>query len=514
MCLVARLLVTLGIFACACSLPVTKGDETLRVMLIDGQNNHRWQETTPLIKRTLEATGRFTVDVVTSPAAGSDMSTFRPDFAPYAAVISNYNGIPWPEETQRAFERYVASGRGFVSVHAANNSFPKWTQYNRMIGLGGWGDRTEEDGPYVRWRNEQIVRDFHPGRGGSHGSRHPFQIVVRDAEHPITSGLPRSFMQAEDELYGELRGPAENMHVLATAYSDPNTGGTGEHEPILMSIHYGDGRIFHTTLGHDVTAMQGTAFQVTLQRGAEWAATGAVTLAPPDPALLTDAEPSLRDPATIGTKATVALADRTPNPTEEGWVSLFNGQNLESWTQKNGTASFTVEEGMIVGRTAIGSPNSYLCTTSEYKNFELSFEVKVDDELNSGVQIRSRSLPEVQSGRVQGLQVEIEARDEDGESDSGYLFSEATGRNWISTNRTVLDAFNNGQWNRFLVRAVGNRVQTWVNGRKIEDLADEQFFPTGFIALQVHSIEQGKGPYEVRFRDLKVRILDDQCELR
>ncbi len=101
-----------------------------------------------------------------------------------------------------------------------------------MIGVGGWGGRTEKDGPYVRWRDGKFVRDTQAGRGGSHGKRHPFVVVVRDQEHPITRGLPGSWMQAEDELYAELRGPAESMHVLATAMSAKETGGTGEHEPI------------------------------------------------------------------------------------------------------------------------------------------------------------------------------------------------------------------------------------------------------------------------------------------
>ena len=269
----------------------------LKVLLIDGQNNHKWQETTPLIKQTLESCGRFTVDVATSPPKGGDMSTFAPTFAGYDVVVSNYNGDPWSQKTEQAFEKYVAEGGGFVSVHAADNSFPKWTAYNRMIGIGGWGGRDESDGPYVRWKEDlkKFTRDSSPGKGGAHGKRVPFMVVVRDPNHPITKGLPRSWMQTADELYAKLRGPAENMHVLATGYSDPETNGSGEHEPLLMTIHFGNERVFHTTLGHDKNAMQGLAFQVSLQRGAEWAATGEVTFADVSSDQLTSDEPAIHD---------------------------------------------------------------------------------------------------------------------------------------------------------------------------------------------------------------------------
>ncbi|WP_164102204.1 family 16 glycoside hydrolase [Candidatus Laterigemmans baculatus] len=522
---------------------IAEAGEPLRVLLIDGQNNHKWEETTPLIVQTLEGaeaggaeaggaeagdaeTGerrRFTVDVVTTPPAGGDMSGFKPEFSRYDVVVSNYNGQPWSPATQAAFEAYVSGGGGFVSVHAADNAFPEWPAYNRMIGLGGWGGRTEKDGPYLRWRDNQIVRDPTPGRGGSHGRRHPFLVVVRNAEHPITRGLPRSWMQAEDELYGQLRGPAENLDVLATAYSDPSTGGSGEHEPILMAVEYGQGRVFHTTLGHDTTAMRGVAFQVTLQRGTEWAATGEVTLPAVDRQTLPSDAPAVRDPATLisapnrgkasqtsnAPAATRISASAPPEPGTAGWMPLFNGQNLQGWAQKNGTARYTVEDGVIVGRTTVGSPNSFLCTERDYHNFELSFEVKLDEGLNSGVQIRSKSLSSVKNGRVHGPQVEIESSP----GEAGYLYSEGTGRNWLSKSHSIENAFQNGQWNQYLVRAVGPRLQTWVNGQKIEDLSDKESSQEGFLGLQVHSIGKDEGPFEVRWRNLQIRPLPDDAVL-
>ncbi len=248
-----------------------------KALIVDEQNNHNWKGTTPVLKKELEETGLFTVDVATSPARGQDMSGFRPDFAAYQVVVSNYNGDNWPAATQKALVDYVAGGGGLVSVHAADNSFPQWKEYNEMIGVGGWGGRNEKSGPYIRWREGKMVLDAKPGPGGSHGAQHPFQLVVRDAEHPVTKGLPPAFMHAADELYNRLRGPAKNITVLATAFSPKEKGGSGEIEPLLMAIGYGKGRVFHTALGHDVPQMKCVAFIVTFQRGTEWAATGKVT---------------------------------------------------------------------------------------------------------------------------------------------------------------------------------------------------------------------------------------------
>lgn len=258
------------------ALPVG-ADEPLKILIVDGQNNHDWKSTTPVMKAELEATGLFKVDVATSPAKGQDMSGFRPKFADYAAVLSNYNGDAWPAETQKDLIDYVSGGGGLVIVHAANNSFGNWKEYNEMIGLGGWGGRNEKSGPYLRLREGQLVRDTKPGGGGHHGKQHPFQVVIRSSDNPITAGMPNSWMHATDELYDSLRGPAENIDVLATAYSDPATGGSGEHEPMIFTVKYGTGRVFHTPMGHSADAMRCVGFVVTLQRGTEWAAAGKVT---------------------------------------------------------------------------------------------------------------------------------------------------------------------------------------------------------------------------------------------
>jgi hypothetical protein len=191
---------------------------------------------------------------------------------------------------------------------------------------------------------------------------------------------------------------------------------------------------------------------------------------------------------------------------EAGWVRLFNGINLEGWEQKNGTATYRVEDGAIVGRTTRGSPNSFLCTAREYGDFELEFEVKVDDPLNSGVQIRSRSLPEFKNGRVHGPQVEIATN-----GNAGFLYGEALGTGWICNEPAGAGArgcFKKGEWNRYRVVARGKSIKTSINGIPVADCADEKSgMKSGFIGLQVHWIWWWSGPFEVRWRNLRIREL-------
>lgn len=276
----------LALTVCALVTPLlaapAQAADKIKVLLIDGQNNHKWQITSPIIKAALEETSLFAVDVATTPQDKTQMGTFKPDFAKYQVIVSNYNGQEWPEPTKKAFDDYVKAGGGFVAVHAANNSFPKWPEYNKMIGVGGWGGRNETAGPMLRFRDGKIVRDDNKGGRGGHGKRHEFVVETREAEHPIMKGLPARWKHAADELYATLGGPAENVTVLATAFSAKETGGTGENEPMLMVIDYGKGRVFHTTLGHDDVSMKDVGFAVTLARGTEWAATGKVTQKVPE----------------------------------------------------------------------------------------------------------------------------------------------------------------------------------------------------------------------------------------
>lgn len=261
-----------------------KSTDKIRVILIDGQNNHNWRATTPIMKKELESCGRFTVDVASNLGAKEKGSSptatvsFPPDLSKYDVLLSNYNGAAWPKEFQKDLEDRLRDGKiGLAIVHAANNSFGGWGEYNRMIGMGWrdnkYGDRLtlDADGKEVR-----VPKGTGPGAG--HGAYHPFLVTIRDAEHPITKGMPREWMHAGDELYHGMRGPIENVHLLATAFDDKTKGGTGEHEPMIWTVTYGKGRVFHTPMGHDDRSMRCMGFVGTLQRGVEWAAIGRVSL--------------------------------------------------------------------------------------------------------------------------------------------------------------------------------------------------------------------------------------------
>lgn len=272
--IVATVLLT---FLAACN-----NESGSRTLIITGQNNHLWETSSPILKQILDETGLFSSEIMTTPEKGGDMNVFDPDFSKYKLVVIDYNGDPWSQKTNNAFVEYVKNGGGVVIYHAADNSFPQWRDYNEMTGLGGWGDRNEKDGPYVYYKNNQLVTDTSAGTGGSHGKRREFLVRTRNADHPITKGLPARWFHGTDELYSQLRGPAKDMQILATAFADSAAGGgTMRDEPILMTISYGKGRIFHTVLGHaddrGGPAMQCVGFIATLQRGAEWAVTGDVT---------------------------------------------------------------------------------------------------------------------------------------------------------------------------------------------------------------------------------------------
>ena len=278
-------------------------DSPSRALILDGQNNHAdWPKTTMMIKKYLENDGKFKVDIARTKFVwngkkwlkkfplndGRDYVEvdkpksdpgFSPDFSKYDVVVSNlgFGAAAWPEKTKRELQQFVQRGGGLVIVHAANNSFGKWREFNEMIGLGGWGGRNEKSGPYVFIdKDGKTIRDNQPGNGGGHGPQHEFEIVSRQPDHPIMAGLPKSWLHTRDELYHKLRGPAENMTILATAYSAEKFRGTGRHEPIIMTIDYGKGRVFHTPMGHADYSMECVGFITVLIRGTQWAATGKV----------------------------------------------------------------------------------------------------------------------------------------------------------------------------------------------------------------------------------------------
>jgi type 1 glutamine amidotransferase len=258
----------------------------LSVLIVDGMNNHDWPRATHILKQILQDSGRFTVDVSTSPQAAAPKEqwhAWRPDFAKYDVVVNNFNGglggegFRWPKEVETALEAYVRNGGGLVVYHAANNAFMNWPAYNDMIGLG-WRDKNFGFGLSVDAAGKLVI--IPPGQGNDpgHPSELDFQIKTFNADHPITRGMPKAWLHPHEQLTHGQHGPAKNLTLLTYAFAQD----TGQNEPMDWVVQYGKGRVYTTMLGHlwkpgpDI-ALRCVGFQTLFIRGTEWAATGKVT---------------------------------------------------------------------------------------------------------------------------------------------------------------------------------------------------------------------------------------------
>ena len=256
------------------SMASASAADLIRVLLVDGQNNHDWKATSGVLKTELLSSGMFTVDVATTPPAGASpeaWKSFSPDFGKYDVVLLNYYGKDWPQAALSALESYVENGGGLAAFHAGGSSFEKDETYNRMIGLA-W--RKKDFGPALAMDKDGKLVHIAKGSGmdASHGAKNPFTLVTRAPDHPIMKGFPAQWGHLSDELYHSLRGPAENLEILATAHSPI----TGMEEPMAWTVKFGKGRVFYTALGHDITAIECLGFQNLMARGLEWAARGTV----------------------------------------------------------------------------------------------------------------------------------------------------------------------------------------------------------------------------------------------
>jgi len=202
------------------------------------------------------------------------------------------------------------------------------------------------------------------------------------------------------------------------------------------------------------------------------------------------------------------------------WVDLFDGESIDGWIVRSGTNTYRVEDGTIVGTVVEGSPNTFLCTQKEYGDFILEFEVKVDTELNSGVQFRSlvagdntvttriREGKEIETklpkDRVYGYQVEIAASPH-----AGNVYDEARRAAFLDDfedNPAAQKAFKDKEWNHYRVECRGDRIRTWVNGIAAADFTDS-VTAKGIIGLQVHGLSRNFAPYEVRWRNIRIQEL-------
>jgi uncharacterized protein len=238
------------------------GEKKVRVLIATGVNNHDWRATTPVLREILDQTGRFDVRV-NEEMQGATLETFQE----YDVLLLNWNdwkktrGKWWSEATLTAMFEYVRSGKGLVVYHASNNAFWGYEEFDRLVG-GTWRDTA------------------------GHAPLHTYMVENKSPEHPIMRGIPA--FQTRDELYHRL-DMQPNIQLLASAFDDPKNCnkqgtncGTGRHEPVLWTLSYGEGRVFHAVLGHNVEALKFPGFIATLQRGTEWAATGEVTIPLPE----------------------------------------------------------------------------------------------------------------------------------------------------------------------------------------------------------------------------------------
>lgn len=273
----------------------------IRVLIVDGQNNHDWPAATAWLKKFLAGSGRCSVAVSTTPAKGIPAAdpawaAWRPKFSDYDVVVSNFNGghqpdaTRWPREVEAAFEAYVRGGGGFVSFHAANNAFLGWPAYNDMVGLL-WRDKTFGPSLIIDENEKIVVVPAGAGRSAGHPPRYTFQMTTLTTEHPITRGFPKTWLHPSEQLTHGQHGPAAvvaggELTVLTYAWSES----VKEREPMDWVHLYGQGRVYVTMLGHtwkneepDNPNLHCAGFQTLFLRGLEWAATGRVTLpVPPD----------------------------------------------------------------------------------------------------------------------------------------------------------------------------------------------------------------------------------------
>ncbi len=261
----------------------------IKALIVDGFSNHDWRKTSAFIKSTLTQTGMFEVSISTSPGEAGDprWEGWRPDFTDYDVVIQNSNnisqpGLRWPSRIEQDLETYVREGGGLLAFHSANNAFPYWPEYDRMIGLG-WRDK--DHAPALQLDADGTVRRIPAGEGENtrHGPRQD-TVVIRLNDHPINKGLPERWLTPDIEVYTYARGPAEQLTVLSYGRHIASDS----YWPLEWVVTYGGGRVYSSSFGHIWKTDDGVpdrvrcvGFQTTLIRAAQWLATGAVSYPAP-----------------------------------------------------------------------------------------------------------------------------------------------------------------------------------------------------------------------------------------
>ncbi|MEI7658954.1 MAG: family 16 glycoside hydrolase [Phycisphaerae bacterium] len=474
--------------AAACSLGLAAGAENassgtsspIKALLITGHNNHNWKYTSRVHAETLEATGRFEVTITDDPAATlADAAAV----SAYQVFVLDYNDMQaskrWGESADRNFEAAVKGGTGVVAIHSANNAFKGWAEYERMLGL--------------MWRD-----------GTGHGQYHAFDVTWTDPGHPITKGMP-AITRHKDELYHNLVNSQHAEYtLLAKAFSDKATGGTGKDEPMGFTLSYGKGRVFATPLGHvweNAIETKGTVcdpqFRTFIARGAEWAATGEVTLGP--------TWQDVRRHNTLSAQEQAA-----------GWTLLFDGTSATGLRgfrkQAMPGKGWTIADGELRVQSKGGGGD--LATAEEYADFEFACDWKAAPGANSGIMYRCDEKHDYPWLTGPEMQVLDDAGHPDGkkpQTRAGTLYD------IIPCAADV--ARPAGEWNHARVVAKGTRLQHFLNGIKVVDIdtASDEYkdawkkskwpsMPTYGTTASGHICLQDHGD-DVAFRNIKVRRL-------
>ena len=457
--------------ALALALSAPQAQPKIPVLIVSGANNHDWEFTSPSLERILESSGLFDATITYEP---SKTLADAKELSKYEALVLDYNGPRWGEPAESNFLAAVRGGTGVSVIHAANNAFPGWTEYETLVGL--------------LWRD-----------GTGHGQFHAFDVTVVDREHPITRGL-FDLRGHPDELYHRLwAAPASDHRVLANAWSSSESGGTGRAEPMLTVGSYGQGRVFHTPLGHVWKGAEASRashadrqFQELVVRGTEWAARGDCS----------------------GRVSTANLMTKEEH--DQGWRLLFDGHSTHGWrgfrrdTFPEG--GWKVEDGALV--LAPGAGAGDLVSSDVFGDFEFEFDWKVGEKANSGVIYRVSEQGE--ATYVSGPEYQV--------IDDAYFAEPAplheAGALYALAAAETKHLAPVGGWNRGKVVVRGWAIEHWLNGERLLslDLASDEgrariaaskfgqmpLFATqsvGHLALQDHGDA-------VAYRSLKVRELD------
>jgi type 1 glutamine amidotransferase len=459
-------------------LPVLLGVATpqearprIPVLLVTGANNHDWAWTSPSLERMLAESGKFEVTVSSEPAralAAEDLGER------YQAIVLDYNGPRWGEPAESRFLDAVRGGLGVVVVHASNNAFDGWVDYEKLVGRC--------------WRE-----------GTSHGRFHSFDVEIVDRDHPITRDLPEPRDHPDELYHGLVPMHGVETRVLATAYSDPESGGSGKDEPVAMVHPFGEGRVFHTPLGHVWEGQEAThsshadsQFQNLIVRGTEWAATGRVI-------------DGLEIPNYLD-----------PDARQAGWQLLFDGETLDGWqvVGDDGAASpWSVVKGCL--RLASGEGDHHLVSKGVYETFELEFEWKVARGAESGVRYRVQE----HDGQLLGPEYQLVDEETRPDGENPITRSAAIAGLYGPRGKPPVPAgrFNLG---RIVVTKEG-KVEHWLNGLRVSAaLIGSAHWQAALerVGLQdVPGFGQGAGPIllqdhgtEVWFRSIKIRELEER----